>query len=122
MATVTATHVGVGLGGLFGGQQIVDQLSTVIAGHGVDLALAQSEAGLIVTVGALIGTAVWAIFKAKEPAVAQLLQGELASFEPDYEHQAAMTVAAVDKILAAKAAPIAEAAGVHAAATPASPA
>lgn len=109
MATVTTAHVGAGVGGLLGGQQIVDQLAAVLTGHGVDAVLAQNEAGLVVTVAALIGTAVWAIFRAKEPTLAAtLVPGELAAFEPDYEHQAAMTLAAVDKILAAKAAGNAE--------------
>lgn len=99
MPNVTPTHVISGIGGVMGGNSVVDQLTAILIGHGTEATLAHNEAGLAVTVVATIGAMLWQWLRTKEPVA---LAGELASFEPDYDHEAAMMTAAVDKVLAAR--------------------
>ncbi len=99
MANVTPTHVISGIGGVMGGNGVIDQVTAILVGHGVDPTLAHNEAGLAVTILAGIGALVWQWVRVKEP---ELIPAELKAYEPDFEHEAAMMTAAIDKVLAAR--------------------
>lgn len=101
MASITSQHVAAGAGGLIGGSGIAHDLAGVLIGHGVDPTLAYNEAGLAITVVGTLGALFWAWLRRKDPELASHV-GELASFEPDYEHEAAMMEDAVHQILVAR--------------------
>jgi len=80
---MTGQHVAAGAGGLIGGSGIVADIAGVLVGHGVDPTLAFHEASLAVTAAGLIATALWAIFKTKEPQMALVAGMELKKLEPN---------------------------------------
>lgn len=70
MADVNPTHVVSGLGGFIGGNSIIDQLTAILTGHGVEASLAHNEATMAITVCAAIGAVVWQIIRKKVPDAA----------------------------------------------------
>ena len=91
MAAMTGQHVAAGAGGLIGGGGVVADIAGVLVGHGVDPTLAFHEAGLAVTAAGLVATALWAIFKTKEPQVALVAGMAMKKLEPVVTEQTVYT-------------------------------